>query len=147
MSILKKIIHDFIDKHKIDKDTNQVYINGRTFDFNWKEDELYVITLSVELINYKYLYKASDSYKNTNIFKDKDFYIESFRDLRFLLGTYDIELYIDSSCSENNFKTLTTFLLPTEDILSDEFLNKFENVLSKYEDKFNREIEYLSERF
>ncbi|EQF22297.1 hypothetical protein QEW_4466 [Clostridioides difficile CD160] len=142
-----KIICDFIEKHKIDKDINQVDINNRTFNFSWKEDEINVITLSIELINYKYLYKASNSYKNTNIFKDKDFYIESFRDLRFLLDTYDIELYTDSSCTENNSKALTTFLLPIYEILSDEFLNKFEEVISKYEDKFSREIEYLSERF
>lgn len=143
----KKIIYDFIEKHKIDKNTNNIDINGRIFNFNWKKDEINIITLSTELINYKYLHKASNSYKNTNIFKDKDFYVENFRDLRFLLDTYEIELYIDSSCSENNFKTLTTFLLPTSEILSDEFLNKFEEILSKYEDKFSREIEYLSERF
>ncbi|MDM9944060.1 hypothetical protein [Clostridioides difficile] len=143
----KKIIYDFIEKHKIDENTNRVDINGRTFNFNWNKEEINVITLSIELINYKYLHKASNSYKNTNIFKNKDFYVENFRDLRFLLDTYEIELYIDSSCSENNFKTLTTFLLPTSEILSDEFLNKFEEVLSKYEDKFSREIEYLSERF
>ncbi|HBE9444500.1 hypothetical protein [Clostridioides difficile] len=143
----KKIIYDFIEKYHIDSEINQVELNNRVFNFKWEEDKINVITLNTELINYKYLSKASATYKNTNIFKDKDFYIETFNDLHFLLKTYDIELYIDSSSTENKFKVLTTFLLPTEEILTDEFIYKFLDAISKYEDKFIREVEYLSERF
>lgn len=143
----KKIIYDFMEKYHIDSKINQVELNNRVFNFKWEEDKINVITLNTELINYKYLSKASAIYKNTNIFKDKNFYIETFNDLHFLLKTCDIELYTDSSSTENNFKVLATFLLPIEEILKDEFIYKFLDDISKYEDKFIREIEYLSERF
>ncbi|MCC0684037.1 hypothetical protein [Clostridioides sp. ZZV14-6345] len=140
----EEIVEKFILKYKYDKYTHDlpsIMLNKRIYSVEYKkEDMIKFASIKYAMPSYESFIADMDKYNNTNVFKEKNFYIDKLNNFKESIKNLGILI---KESNLNEYTVFTTFYLPIEKILDDNFINSFVDILDDYHKNINDELVYI----
>ncbi|MCC0645424.1 hypothetical protein KGF41_14250 [Clostridioides sp. ZZV14-6150] len=138
------IIEKFILKYKYDKytyDSPSIMLNNRIYSVKYKkEDMIKFVSIEHSMPSYENFIADMDKYNDANVFKEKEFYINKLNNFKESIKNLGILIKEGSSYE---YEIFTSFYLPVEKLLDDNFINSFVDILDDYHKNINDELVYI----
>ncbi|MCC0783573.1 hypothetical protein IR152_10870 [Clostridioides sp. ES-S-0108-01] len=143
----EEIVEKFILKYKYDKytqDSQSIMLNNRIYSVKYEKEKMAEFASIEDFIPcYRNFIANMDKYNDASVFKEKEFYIDKLNNFKKSIKNLGILMKEDNPNEYDEYRVFTYFYLPIKNLLDDNFINLFINVLDDYNKNINDELVYI----